>query len=112
MFANYSHSSECGCGRKHSGRVSLAEFYSIQVYLDLKETCQERDELVGRIYREHLKANRIDNPQDLTDALLKAKKEAEDEDSSVRGFMTEEDLIMTMTDMFMAGMESTATTLC
>ena len=89
--------------------LSFIPFKSIKA---LKETCQERDELVGRKYREHLKANRIDNPEDLTDALLKVKKEAEDEDSSVKGFMTEEDLIMTMTEMFMAGMESTATTLC
>ena len=62
--------------------LSFIPFKSVKT---LKETCQERDELVGRKYREHLKANRIDNPEDLTDALLKTKKEAEDEDSSVRG---------------------------
>ena len=78
----------------------------------LKKKCQERDELVGRIYREHAQANRIDNPGDLTDALLKAKKEAEDEpDSSVKGFLTDENLIMTMSDVFIAGMETTASTL-
>ena len=89
--------------------LSFIPFKSIKT---LKETCQERDELVGRIYREHVQANRIDNPQDLTDALLKAKKEAEDEDSSVKEFMTDENLIMTMSEVFIAGMETTASTLC
>ena len=89
--------------------LSFVPFKSIKA---LKETCQERDELVGRIYREHVKTNRIDNPQDLTDALLKAKKEAEDEDSSVKEFLTDENLIMTMAEVFMAGLETTASTLC
>ena len=89
--------------------LSFIPFKSIK---KLKEISQERDELVGRIYREHVQANRIDNPQDLTDALLKAKKEAEDEDSSVKGFLTDENLIMTMSEVFIAGMETTASTLC
>ena len=89
--------------------LSFIPFKSIKT---LKETCQERDELVGRIYREHVQANRIDNPQDLTDALLKAKKEAEEEDSTVKGFLTDENLIMTMGEVFMAGLETTASTLC
>ena len=89
--------------------LSFIPFKSIKT---LKQTCQERDELVGRIYREHVKANRIDNPQDLTDALLKAKKEAEDEDSSVKEFLTDENLIMTMAEVFIAGLETTGSTLC
>ena len=89
--------------------LSFIPFKSVRI---LKETCQERDELVERKYREHVQANRIDNPQDLTDMLLKAQKDAEDEDSSVKGLLTEEDLVMIMTEMFMAGMESTATALC
>jgi len=89
--------------------LSFIPFKSIKT---LKETCQERDELVGRIYREHVMANRIDDPQDLTDALLKAKKEAEDEDSSVREFLTDANLIMTMAEIFMAGLETTGSTLC
>lgn len=84
-------------------------FKSIQV---LKKSCQERNELVGRIYQEHVKANRVKNPQDLTDALLKAKKEAEEEDKSTKGFLTDEHLIFTLTEVFMAGMETTASTLC
>ena len=66
--------------------LSFIPFKSMKT---LKETCQERDELVGRIYREHVKANRMDNPQDLTDELLKARKEADGEDSSVKEFLTD-----------------------
>ncbi|KAJ7319209.1 hypothetical protein OS493_036372 [Desmophyllum pertusum] len=89
--------------------LSFIPFKSIQ---NLKEKCKERDELVGRIYREHVEANRVANPRDLTDALLKARKEAEEEDSSVKGFLTDRNLIMTMSEVFMAGMETTASTLC
>ena len=81
---------------------------SIQIF---KENCKERDELVGRFYREHVEANRVQNPRDLTDALLKAKKEAEEEDSSIKGFLTDQHLIMTMGEAFIAGTETTANTL-
>ena len=84
-------------------------FKSIQ---NLKEKCAERNEIIRRIYRQHVDAWRVDNPQDLTDALLKTKKQAEDEDSSTKGFLTDQHLIMTMSDVFIAGMETTATTLC
>lgn len=77
----------------------------------LKKSCKERDELVGRIYREHVKANRVQNPRDLTDALLKAKKDAEEEDKSIKGFLTDQHLIFTIAEVFMAGMETTASTL-
>ena len=89
--------------------LSFIPFNSLQ---NLKEKCKERDELFGTIYQEHVEANRVANPQDLTDALLKAKKEAEEEDSSMKGFLTDQNLIMTMSEVFMAGMETTASTLC
>ena len=89
--------------------LNCIPFKSLQ---NLKEKCKERDELVGRIYQEHVEANRVVNPQDLTDALLKARKDAEEEDSSVKGYLTDENLIMTMSEVFMAGMETTASTLC
>ncbi|KAL9961432.1 hypothetical protein ACROYT_G030370, partial [Oculina patagonica] len=87
-------------------------FFPFKSIQNLKEKCTERDELFGRIYREHVEANRVDNPQDLTDALLKAKKEAEDEDSTVKGFLTDQHLIMTMSEVFIGGMETTASTVC
>ncbi|KAJ7319205.1 hypothetical protein OS493_036368 [Desmophyllum pertusum] len=90
----------------------LRFFFTFKSLENLKEKCKERDELVGRIYREHVEANRVENPQDLTDALLKAKKEAEDEDSSIKGFLTDQQLIMTMGEVFIAGNETTGSALC
>ena len=83
-------------------------FKSIQRF---KKNCKERNELVGKIYREHVQANRVHNPRDLTDMLLKAK-EAEDEDSSIKGFLADQHLILTMAEIFIAGLETTASTLC
>ena len=80
-------------------------FKSITIY---KEKCKGKEEIIGRIYREHVEANRIQNPRDLTDLLLKAKKESEEEDSSAKGFLTDERLILTMSEIIMAGMETTA----
>jgi len=84
-------------------------FKSIQT---LKKSCEERDKLVGKIYREHVEANRVQNPRDLTDLLLKAKKEAEEEDSSIKGFLTDQHLIFTLSEVFIGGMETTASALC
>ena len=89
--------------------LSFIPFKSI---LKLKKKCRERDDLLGRIYREHVLANRTVNPQDLTDALLKAKKEAEEEDSSIKEFLTDQNIIRNVSDIFIAGMETTASTVC
>ena len=48
-------------------------FKSIQTF---QELCKDRDEIFG-IYQEHVEANRVQNPRNLTDALLKARQEAE-----------------------------------
>ena len=89
--------------------LGFIPFKSIQ---NLKEKCSERNEIISRIYRQHVDAWRVDNPQDLTDALLKTKKQAEDEDSSIKEFLTDQHLIMTMSEVFIAGMDTTASTLC
>ena len=60
-------------------RLKFFPFNSIHT---LKEMCHDRDEILGRIYREHAEANRVQNPRDLTDALLKARKVAEEENAS------------------------------
>ena len=89
--------------------LKVFPFKSVTIF---KENCKEREEIIGRIYREHVEANRIQNPRDLTDLLLKAKKESEEEDSSAKGFLTDERLILTMGEVFMAGMETTTSTVC
>jgi len=87
-------------------------FFPFKSIQSLKEVCKERDELVGRIYRKHVKANRVENPRDLTDALLKAKKQDGEEDSSIKGFLTDQHLIMTMAEIVVAGVENSVSTLC
>ena len=88
--------------------LRVAESPSIFEFVDNRSSRK----IEGDSARWVVQANRIDNPQDLTEALLKAKKEAEDDDSSVKGFLTDENLIMTMSEVFTPGMESTASTLC
>ena len=86
-------------------------FLPFQSIKALKNSCKERDELIGRIFQEHVKANRVQKPRDLTDVIMKAKIEAEEVDSSVKGFLTDQNLIFTMSELFVAGMETTASTL-
>ena len=83
-------------------------FKSIQT---LKEFCEDKDKILGRIHREHVAANRLQNPGDLTDALLKAKKEAEEEDSANEGLVTDQHVIMLMNEIFIASMVNIANTL-
>ena len=54
-----------------------------------------------------MEANRVQNPRDLTDALLKARKEAEEEDASNQGIVTDQDIIMLMNEVFIAAMVNT-----
>lgn len=89
--------------------LSFIPLKSMQI---LNEKLDERDELMQRIYQEHVKANRLDKPQDLTDAMLKAKKEAEEEDSSVTGLITDKDVLLIIGEIFIASTETTASTLC
>ena len=88
--------------------LKIFPFKSLQ---RLKQVCRERDDVVRKIYEKHLEANRVDKPLDLTDAFLKAKKEAEEEDSTIKGFLTDQDLVMTMSEVFVAGFETTASTI-
>ena len=83
-------------------------FNSIQT---LKELIEDRDKILGRIHREHVKANRVQNPRDLTDALLKAKKESEEEDSANEGMVTDQNVIMLMNEIFIASVVNIANTL-
>ena len=88
------------------------KFFPFKSIQTLKEISQDRDEIFGRIYREHVEADSLQNPRDLTDALLKARKEAEEEDPTLRGFVTDQHLIMMMYEMFPSGLMNIANTLC
>ena len=73
----------------------------------LRELCKERDEILGKIYHEHVQSNRVENPEDMTDVILKAKKEAEDKGSSNEGIqLTQDRITMFMNDIFIASMNN------
>ena len=76
-----------------------------------------RDSILDAKYHAHKQkfdenyANNNFEIEDLTDALLKAYYDAKEEDGKVSQLLTEDHLVMTMNDVFNAGLETTATTL-
>lgn len=92
-------------------------FFPLQDMKTLRESRAIRDDILGTKYSEHKKRFEEDNAnnnfeiEDLTDALLKAYYEAQEEDGKVTQLLTEDHLVMTMNDVFNAGLETTATTL-
>lgn len=83
----------------------------------LREARELRDLVLDAKYHEH--KTKFDNSinkeeieiNDLTDALLNAFYEAKGEDNKVSQLLTEDHLIMTMNDVFNAGIQSTIATL-
>uniref|UniRef100_A0A4W4DQ95 Uncharacterized protein n=1 Tax=Electrophorus electricus TaxID=8005 RepID=A0A4W4DQ95_ELEEL len=78
----------------------------------LKQCVSIRDKLLQKKYEEH-KADYSDNVQrDLLDALLRAKRNAENNNVSTNDVgLTEDHLLMTVGDIFGAGVETTTTVL-
>ncbi|XP_062375337.1 steroid 17-alpha-hydroxylase/17,20 lyase [Sardina pilchardus] len=78
----------------------------------LRDCVSIRDKLLQKKYEEH-KTNYSDNIQgDLLDALLRAKRSAENNNSSTQGVgLTDDHVLMTVGDIFGAGVETTTTVL-
>ncbi|KAK3705151.1 hypothetical protein QZH41_003750 [Actinostola sp. cb2023] len=72
----------------------------------------ERFNLLRRKYEQHKVNFDKNNIKDYTDALLKAKYEAEEEDAGNKQYLTDHNITSSLTSMFTAGSETTATTLC
>lgn len=77
----------------------------------LKYVRETRDRIFNKKYHEHQQTYKDGIIRDLTDALIKALQQAEEEDSKVRDMFTEDNVVMTMSDAFSAGFETTATSL-
>ncbi|EDO48191.1 predicted protein [Nematostella vectensis] len=75
----------------------------------IKEACQNRDVVLQKKYQEHLVTYEHGVIRDLTDALLSANKASQEESAYLP--MTEDHIIMTMNDIFSAGLETTATSI-
>uniref|UniRef100_A0AAY4DGH9 Uncharacterized protein n=1 Tax=Denticeps clupeoides TaxID=299321 RepID=A0AAY4DGH9_9TELE len=79
----------------------------------LKECVSVRDKLLETKYREHKVSYYSDSVQrDLLDALLRAKRSSENNNTSTQGVgLTDDHLLMTVGDIFGAGVETTTTVL-
>ena len=102
---NIPHVHQWICGR----RFSMSEFLPFKSIQTLKEICHDRDKILGRIYWEHAEAYRVQNARNLTGALLKARKEAE-ENASNQGIVTDQHIIMLVTEVFIAAIVNIANT--
>ena len=76
------------------------KFLPLKSIQTLKDLFKDRNEIFGRIYRERVEANSVQNPRDLTDALLKARKKAEEEDPTIKGFITDLHVVTLMFEIF------------
>ncbi|XP_031548545.1 steroid 17-alpha-hydroxylase/17,20 lyase-like [Actinia tenebrosa] len=72
----------------------------------------ERFELLKLKYQQHQETFDENVTRDYTDALIRAKIAAEKEDNLNKKFLTDDNIISSLTSIFTAGSETTATTLC
>lgn len=78
----------------------------------LGDAMKWRDDMLNRAYKEHLDTFSPDNLRDYTDGLIKAKLDAEQEDTSSKQYLTQEAIMRAgMATVFLAGAETTSTTL-
>lgn len=77
----------------------------------LKNTKTMADSLLYRKFHEHQESYQDGTIRDLTDALMKALDEAQQEESKTRDFITTDNVVMTMVDVFFAGNDTTSTRL-
>ena len=92
-------------------------FFPLKDMKRLRDSRAIRDEILDAKFQEHKQRFEEDNANnnfeitDLTDALLKAHYEAQQEDGKVKQMLTEDHIVMTMNDVFNAGLETSSTTL-
>lgn len=78
----------------------------------IEEAISERDTLLQRKYQEHFDTYQEDITRDLTDALIKTTQASSQEDNSAPPLpFTEDNIIMTMSDIFSGGIETMSTCL-
>lgn len=90
-------------------------FFPLRTVKLMNDARSTRDEIINRKYEEHKEKFRLENAnnnfqiQDLTDALLKAAFDDAAKESKGLTPLTEDNIMMTMQDMFNAGMETSST---
>ena len=99
------------------GSSALLEVFPFMKYLPLdihkriKHCHRLTDKLLVPQFQEHMKTYQEGSIRDITDALIKALKDAESEDSKVKELLNENHLIMTLWDLFSAGTDTTSSCL-
>ena len=91
--------------------LPILKIFPFKSIMSHKGYCKDQDEIIGRIHREHVETNRVQNPRDLADALLKAKKEAEEEDPSNKGMVTDQHVTSLINDLHVASAVNTSNAL-
>jgi len=84
----------------------LAEEQKLKLDLEIGKARAREKVYAAEIHQESYQDGVI---RDLTDALIKALHDAQQEDSKTHDLITEDHLVMTMFDAFAAGFETTAT---
>ncbi|XP_015779092.1 PREDICTED: steroid 17-alpha-hydroxylase/17,20 lyase-like isoform X1 [Acropora digitifera] len=78
--------------------------------LDLiRQAVKDRDIILQRKFDEHKSSYQDCVTRDLTDALIKAMKESQSEEQDKVLSLTEDHVVLTMNDIFSAGLETTST---
>ncbi|KAK3707191.1 hypothetical protein QZH41_007168 [Actinostola sp. cb2023] len=85
--------------------------FPVEDSIHLKQTRITSHRLLYTKFHQHQATYQDGVIRDLTDALIKALQEAQEEDSKVKDMITEDHVVMTMADAFSAGLESTMTTM-
>lgn len=90
-------------------------FFPLKTVKLMEDARSTRDEIINRKYQEHKEKFMVENAnnnfqiQDLTDALLKTAFEESQNASKELPSLTEDNIMMTMQDMFNAGLETSST---
>ena len=87
------------------------KYLPISIMGDVRACTSFRDRFCEKQIEEHKKTFDSDNIRDLTDALIKATKDAENEGSEVEKLLTDKHMVLTVMDVFVAGLDTTATAL-
>lgn len=91
--------------------IPWLKYLPIGLMKEVHECTTLRDRFCIKQIKEHRETFDGENIRDLTDALIKVMKDAEDEGSDVKKLLSDKHMILTLMDLFLAGLDTTSTTL-
>ena len=91
--------------------LPLLKYFPTQLMTEVKEVVTFRDSLVKNQVKEYRETFDRENIRDLTVAFIKATMDAGEEGSEVKKLLTEDHMMLSIMDVFAAGLDTTATTL-